>query len=596
MAGLKTPPKKKRDSSKPSPVLVIFLVFFILLSIGLGIWGYYGYAGQERLQTTAKEEKKKTQEEKDIKDYHLFMESEARMAIGSPGNPKEPVVDPDDAVFVAQTREEFLKDGSKYSAGSYGKYYEPMKKLLNAFKTDLGSYDEAGKKYPTTYRALVAKLQADLKTNEAQLATTQSDLKAANDKFETLQANQDKYWKSALADIKKGNAAALASSSARTKAMEEQFALNQKLNQDFDDFKRQAAEKEEATSRRISKLIKALEKTGDKADFTAAPNAADKAGAEQPLHALILDVSQGKPLWDRPLGKLTRVDLPARQAYINLGSANDMKPEVTFSIFAAGPTGRAERTLKGTIEVIRVLDAHSSLARITCVYDAEGREIVLGDATRSQPIRETENALKEGDLLFNAFFGAHVAVAGNIRFGGQVSDSPAEQMRILASFVHFLNQQGISVDAYLDLNDGQINGTITSRTRYLIRGDDVVDPNKPAEFKRKPAKDDEAEEKKDEAPKTDGLPDRFKLINDAAAKMRREAADKGLFVISVENFLNVVGYRQPRSAAYGVPTGFRPSAIIAGQPAQNQSIQAAPAPKTDEKNGEKAPEKTPDEK
>ena len=45
MAGLKTLPKKKRDSSKPSPVLVIFLVFFILLSIGLGIWGYYGYAG-----------------------------------------------------------------------------------------------------------------------------------------------------------------------------------------------------------------------------------------------------------------------------------------------------------------------------------------------------------------------------------------------------------------------------------------------------------------------------------------------------------------------------------------------------------------------
>jgi hypothetical protein len=110
MAGLKTPPKKKRDSSKPSPVLVIFLVFFILLSIGLGIWGYYGYAGQEKLLTTAKEEKKKTQEEKEYKDYHLFMESEARMAIGSPGNPKEPVVDADDAVFVAQTREEFLKE------------------------------------------------------------------------------------------------------------------------------------------------------------------------------------------------------------------------------------------------------------------------------------------------------------------------------------------------------------------------------------------------------------------------------------------------------------------------------------------------------
>ena len=45
MAGLKTPSKKKRDSSKPSTVLIVFLVFFVLVSIGLGVWGYYGYAG-----------------------------------------------------------------------------------------------------------------------------------------------------------------------------------------------------------------------------------------------------------------------------------------------------------------------------------------------------------------------------------------------------------------------------------------------------------------------------------------------------------------------------------------------------------------------
>jgi hypothetical protein len=239
-----------------------------------------------------------------------------------------------------------------------------------------------------------------------------------------------------------------------------------------------------------------------------------------------------------------------------------------------------------------VLDAHSSLARITSIYDAEGREIVLGDAARSQPGREADNALKEGDLLFNTFWGAHVALAGNIRFGGQASDSPTEQMRSMAGFVHFLNQQGISVDAYLDLADGQINGAITNRTRYLIRGDDLVDPNRQPTIRKKTAgKEDEGDEKKEEPAKNDGVPDRLKAINDAAAKMRQEAADKGLFIISEENFLNVIGYRQPRSAVYGEATGFRPSAIISGQPAPSPNIQPAPAPKNDEKTDEKAPEK-----
>ena len=48
MAGLKK--QKKEKSSNPNVVLIIFLVFFFLVSIGLGIWGYYGYAGQDDLR------------------------------------------------------------------------------------------------------------------------------------------------------------------------------------------------------------------------------------------------------------------------------------------------------------------------------------------------------------------------------------------------------------------------------------------------------------------------------------------------------------------------------------------------------------------
>ena len=41
-------------NTKPELALIILVVVFVLLSICLGIWGYYGYAGQEELRTAAK--------------------------------------------------------------------------------------------------------------------------------------------------------------------------------------------------------------------------------------------------------------------------------------------------------------------------------------------------------------------------------------------------------------------------------------------------------------------------------------------------------------------------------------------------------------
>ena len=56
MAAIKKTTKKK-DAGKPGTVLIIFLVFFILLSIGLGVFAYYGYEGQNKLREDAKNAK-----------------------------------------------------------------------------------------------------------------------------------------------------------------------------------------------------------------------------------------------------------------------------------------------------------------------------------------------------------------------------------------------------------------------------------------------------------------------------------------------------------------------------------------------------------
>ena len=62
MAGLKK--SSKKDANNPNMVLVIFLILFILTNIGVGVFAYYGYDGQEKLRAeakAAKEERRSTE-------------------------------------------------------------------------------------------------------------------------------------------------------------------------------------------------------------------------------------------------------------------------------------------------------------------------------------------------------------------------------------------------------------------------------------------------------------------------------------------------------------------------------------------------------
>ena len=139
----------------------------------------------------------------------------------------------------------------------------------------------------------------------------------------------------------------------------------------------------------------------------------------------------------------------------------DFKPERGLKVAVIGEKGRAiasekvqldgkgqaDKFLKGTIEIIRVIDANTSLCRLTSLYDARGDEIALNDPTRGRAAREVEAAIREGDLIFNMFWNARVAVAGIVNFTGFTLDAPSEQMRQLSAFGDVLQRQGIALAA-----------------------------------------------------------------------------------------------------------------------------------------------------
>ena len=283
---------------------------------------------------------------------------------------------------------------------------------------------------------------------------------------------------------------------------------NRQLNRELAEKLTEIDEMREDHAKKLRKLnaqIQALQ-----AQLKAAGKGGKAAKAPgQPLIPLLVDVTAGKPLWDNPVGKIIRVDLDLHQVAINLGSNQGVKPGLTFTIFGANAAGKAENRMKGSIEVIRVLNANTSLARITSLYDADGRELRLNDLPKSKIVRESEAPIRDGDLLFNMFWGARVAIAGYVNITGDPSsDHSADQVRQLEDFKHLLQRNGIQVDAYVSLRSGILHGRLTAKTRYVILGDD--------QFVSKP-------------------------IQKATELLRKEAVEKGIILISAENFATVTG-------------------------------------------------------
>ena len=509
MAALKKPMRRK-DAAKPSTVLIIFLVFFILISIGLGVATYYGYAEQNALRKGAAEAMLKVDVNGKLDDIQMgkiyLLANAIGHDIGDVAAPR-----------AAAALKDLVNDPTKYTDADRKNWVD-----LHADLAKELVYDDATQKFKENFRAKYNAAAKDLKDALTQLAKTQQAYKDEQAKYAKYEDRSETLAKDGAAQIKKGNDAAYAAAIAKFESFNELVKLNKEIQDqkiDADVKLKDALDKLGTEKARFDKLLDSLEKKNEGQTVVQTKRSGDQ-------HALILDLSRGIPLWDRPVGKITRVDLERRQVYINLGSALGVRPELTFSIFADDGRGNAEKFLKGTLEVIRVIDGQSSLCRLTSLYDARGVEIALNDPTGGRAAREVEAAIRDGDLLFNMFWNTRVAVAGAVNFTGFPIDAPSEQMRQMEMFTQLLARMSIHTDAILDLNDGQMKGALSNKTRFLVLGD-LAFPKDP----------------KDEAQK-----DRAKLINDGIEAMKTEAVEKGLFLISAENFTIAAGYRKPRNA------------------------------------------------
>lgn len=489
--------------------LVITMVFFILLSILLGVVAYYGYADQAQLENDKKKALADQKTMQGDRDFYRF-QSMYLQAMAGQGSK-------DDVEELGLKRAEF----DKKQLGINNKDRPKFEKIVESLDKKLGW---KGGKPDTTFVNELNKRDEEikglaLKVNDEAGKFTKVDAELGAKRRE-LDALREEY-KGKLEELKKGGVQDLQKYVVKIDELQKEI---DGLGQRREDLQKEIGLLQE----KYDKLVKKLEKDIDELQLRLA-KAQDKLPKTSDIDLNL------------PKGRIQEIDRTGQTPFINIGRADGVKPQLTFAIHGAGPDGRPMKEAKGTLEVLDVLGERLSQARLTSVKDPN-RDPVM-----------------KGDYLFNPGWSPnmkqHVAIAGIVDLTGEGRrDSTNLMMRNLADFTRQLEGQNVVVDAYLDLKDNSIKGQITRQTDYLILGESPSH-----ESSRLPR---DGGEPKEEPKITPGS---------QASKMQQEAIRNGVTIISLKKFLALSGFRPPRTLHSEEPNyEFRKANVAAPSPLDRQ--------------------------
>jgi hypothetical protein len=508
------PPKKAPSESKQG--LVITLVFFILMTLGLGVATYYGFAEQE---TLTKKAVKAEADRKQFQEDQRFYQAQANFYRAMMGYPLPPDF----------TAEELQQAKEKIDQGTMGKglkSQEDVKKLVGDLSVDkdLG-WDPAGKKAKMTYRELIAKLRNDYealaKKNadlEAKVAAADKKAKEADDRL----ADAQKTFDAGLADARQKALKGLDDNRQGQDVLRNEITKlgqeKEELAKKVDDVQKPLNVALAAKAKEVDKLKKLLQQRDEQLEILSKARTPDAPAAM------------------RTDWRIVRMDPRGTRPYINLGSKDRVQPQLTFSIHGIGLDGRPNPTPKGTLEVINVLEDHLSQARITSVNDPNRDPIIQGDVLYNP--------------LWNPTLKKHVAVAGLVDLSGGARD-PESGMQ---DFLRSLERQNVVVDAWMDPRDHyKIKGPgMNVATDYLILAESV-------DFF------------KEGRPRGANVE---KEVEKGIQDMKGQATENHVPVIGLRRYLEMIGYRLPPQMQE--PTGISP--LYKPRPDQLPSVPADKQP------------------
>jgi hypothetical protein len=479
------PPKSRSQRGGESKTgLVITLVFFILATIGLGIGTYYGFAEQEAKDKKVKEAEQKAKVNQEAVNYYKFLAITFADYLGD--------LDGIDKQDYAVQRADWEKGtlGAKETST-----LEIMKKKVEKLEKGELGWDATKKQAKNSYPQLLAKEREEkanlLNAVEQEKEKVKKAEKVAGEKT-TLVEDAEKTYKENLEKVKKNSEDTLAKEATDLRGLQAKIAELTQANEDIrkkadDDVKKALLE-----NKKRDTTIKTLRVALDEVRLELA----------QYKEAQTQIKADARTDW-----KIVRMDQRGTRPYINLGSADRVRPQLTFSIHSLGLDGKMSPESKGTLEVVTILGDHLSQTRITGVKDPN------------------KNPILEGDVLYNPLWNPslkkHVAIAGLIDLSG-VSRDPELG---LADFLRHLEKENVIVDAYIEPKAPfAIKGKgVNLQTDMLILGES-------SDFF------------------TDGRErsiDIAKRLEGSIQEMRRQAKENGVAIVSLRKYLESIGYRVP---------------------------------------------------
>lgn len=354
-----------------------------------------------------------------------------------------------------------------------------MLPIKTQFDLDMQEYGEGLPEGERNYPAICKNLIVKIKNANLQ------QISSANETQRILQEKES--------EIKKQEAITASAEQARQTAEDDLIAERKKFETDRNTLN-QAITKKDGELRTVQDNLANVKATAQETEEKLNEELEKIDQTVEVLNKKVEEIT--RPNFEVPDGKVVSVSQRTGRAWIDLGSADGLRRQVTFSVYPAGTVGVGdpedlEKKIKGSLVVTEVLDEHLSEVRI---IDPELKDPILS-----------------GDIIYSPIFQPgrriHVALSGMI----DLNDDGRSDFDLVKNL---LEANGGVVDAELR-EDGTLNGNITNSTRFLVIGDEP-----------KPGP---------EGSDTDYI-DNFSLLD-------TEANRNGALKIKVDDLLNFMGWK-----------------------------------------------------
>ncbi|HYO23680.1 MAG TPA: hypothetical protein VEQ85_01900 [Lacipirellulaceae bacterium] len=361
---------------------------------------------------------------------------------------------------------------------------ETAESIREAFTADMAKWAAGTPAESQQYRTVLANVYEERNKLMLNAATATQEVQALKERLLAVEAQKDAELDKYSAELEKIRADA---ASEREK-FEEQYA---RINAEKDGIQKQMDELRAEHDTAVETLD--AEKTTLQNQIGKLETSIDKLRQAVPSADQFAQPADGSITW---------VNQRFGTVWVNLGSADGLRPQVTFAVAEAGLDDAAAAEKKGSIEITQILGPHQAEARVT--NDTATNPLLPGDRIFSQ--------------VWDRGRQVGIGVAGFV-------DLDADGVSDLEKLKAIVAASGGTVDAAPD-ESGKKEGALKVSTRYLVLGEFPQDA-------------------------------RSGDLRSSWDELSQEAEALGVETVALDEFLSLIGWRS-ESRSVNMGPGARP--------------------------------------